>query len=187
MDINDIFAKYINPASLDSTKMNNALCKECGGSCCKAMGCHISPFDLKEISVQSIIDFIDESMCISLDWWVGSPIDNDNNSDSRGLFLRIKNQHAKVIDPSWGDVCSLLTDNGCPLLFEYRPKGARELVAIEGDCACLYSKKQCATEWYEYRDILFQVYDYYDKKGEVTMNHYMDAISQLLLSIEHDS
>lgn len=167
MELNNIFAKYINPVKHEPSKIKPEYCKDCGGKCCHAMGCQISPFDLKEITFQSIIDFIDETKCISIDWWVGNPI-TDNNPNEKAFFLRIKNKNSKVIDPSFGGTCSILTDKGCPLSFEYRPKGARDLIPHELDCEIGYTKKQCAIDWYSYQDIMNQVYDYYLEKGEMT-------------------
>lgn len=163
--LNDIFKKYVKPASQDTSLINESICEKCSGNCCKAMGCHISPFDLKEISVQSIINFIDEAKCISLDWWEGNPITNKHDG-SKGFYLRIRNLNSPIVDPAYARQCSLLTDTGCPLAFEYRPKGARELVPGVTECKVQYSKQQCAIDWLPYADVLQSVYDYYVSKGE---------------------
>lgn len=171
MELNNLFSKYFIPASSDNSKVNTNLCEKCGGSCCKNMGCHISPFDLKEISVESIINLIEESNCISIDWWEGNPITEENTGE-RAFYLRIRNENSVIIDPSYGGKCSILTDNGCPLSFEYRPKGARELIPNINNKCCRdgYSKRQCAIDWYSYKDIMEQVYDhfhdYYEEKGD---------------------
>ena len=163
MELNNIFAKYFKPCAQESSKVNIELCRKCGGECCKSMGCHISPFDLKEISVKSIISLIDETECISIDWWEGNPITNQSDG-SRAYFLRIKNKNANIIDPSFGGLCSILTDNGCPLSFEYRPKGARDLIPKEISCHDRYSKHQCAIDWFEYQNVLIEVLEYYFSK-----------------------
>lgn len=178
MELNNIFEKYINPVKHDSSKVDSEYCKNCGGKCCHAMGCHISPFDFKEITFQSIVNFIDETECISIDWWNGNPITNDE-SEEKAFFLRIKNKDSKVIDPSYGGTCCILTDTGCPLSFEYRPKGARELIPHESECVIKYSKQQCAIDWYPYQDILQQVHDYYYEKGEMTESN-ISAVDCLL-------
>lgn len=168
MELNQIFSKYFNPVTVECSKVNTEICKRCGGSCCKSLGCHISPFDLKEITFESIISLIDESGCISIDWWEGNPI-IDEPDGQRVYFLRIKNQGAKVIDPSFGGICSILTDIGCPLSYEYRPKGARDLIPKEGPtCHDRYSKRQCAIDWYSYQDIMKMIYFYYYEKGDMT-------------------
>lgn len=174
MELNNVFAKFCNPCTLETSKVNTEICKKCGGGCCQAMGCHISPSDLKDISVESIISFINETGCISIDWWEGNPITNERDGQ-RVYFLRIKNVKGNVIDPSFGGACSILTDIGCPLFYEYRPKGARELIPSEGDCHVGYSKQECAAEWHQYQDVMKQVYDYYFEKGDVVDSPMMFA------------
>lgn len=184
MELNKIFSKYFNPVTLEHSKVNTEMCKGCGGCCCKSMGCHISPFDLKEISVKSIINLIDEAQCISIDWWDGNPLTNEHDN-TRCYFLRIKNRDSKVIDPSFGGVCSILTDIGCPLSFEYRPKGARDLIPCENDCVDNYSKQQTAIDWMPYQDIMKEVYDYYFAKGDVINSPmmFMTLLDDLLQDI----
>lgn len=178
MELNDIFKKYFNPSPDEPSKVNNQLCKKCGGQCCKSMGCHISPFDLKNISITSIISLIDESDCISIDWWDGNPI-TEEIDDSRVYFLRIKNKNSKIVDPSYGGVCSILTNNGCPLSFEYRPKGARDLIPKELYCHDRYSKRQCAIDWLTYQDVMSEVYNHYEDKEEDIFEDIMKLIINL--------
>ena len=90
MELNKVFAKYFIPVPENESKINTELCERCGGLCCQTMGCHISPYDLKEISIESIMSLIDESGCISIDWWEGNPTLDHRNSE-KGFFLRIKN------------------------------------------------------------------------------------------------
>ena len=108
-----------------------------------------------------------ESDCISIDWWEGDPRTGKHN-DTRVYFLRIKNKESKVIDPSFGGVCSILTDNGCPIPFEYRPRGARDLLPSYIDCETSYSKQYCAIEWYKYQDIMKAVYTYFEAQKDMS-------------------
>lgn len=169
MEFNKVFEKYFIPSS-DTLNENRTVCKECGGQCCKSMGCHISPNDLREITVESVIALMDETNCISIDWYEGHPIDKDKCGPC--YFLRIKNQGANMIDPSWGGQCCLLQSDGCPLLFQYRPMGGRTLQPNDDgkatECAVGYSKKQCAIDWLPYQDVLTKVYDHYKSLGLVT-------------------
>lgn len=143
---------------------NKELCNLCEGACCKSMGCHYSPQDFKEISFESLKVEIDKGY-ISIDWWEGNPFDDLDYSIDQAYFLRVRNINSEVVDPSWGGVCSLLTDNGCTLSYEERPKGGRELIPVAGNINCIanYSKQDCAKEWYKHDDILTQLYNYYNK------------------------
>ena len=161
MELNKIFNKYFKPSN-DVINEERNTCKTCAGSCCKSMGCHISPNDLRSITFDSLKNLIDETNAISIDWWEGNPFDKNDHSIDMAFFLRIRNKNKNVLDPSWGGQCCLLTETGCPLLFQYRPKGARALIPNEnGDCYTKYSKEQCAKEWYQYNDILTKLYDHY--------------------------
>lgn len=175
MELLEVFQKYFNPVhETPNDKQDSDLCKQCGGRCCHNLGCHIAPSDLKEITVESICNLIDESNAVSIDWWEGDPVTCDHTGE-RVFYLRIKNVDAKVIDPAFGaNKCSILTENGCPLPFSYRPKGARDLIPkpCEEDCIDLYSKKQCSIEWIEYQDVLRKVYDIYYAKRDITNNFY---------------
>lgn len=138
---------------------NKELCKQCGGRCCKTCGCHYSPEDFKDLTFEGLKREIDKGF-ISIDWWEGNPFEDDRNI-FRGLFLRIRNINSPIVDASWGGRCILLTDTGCPVSYEERPKGARLLIPSEEGCRLEYDKRDCAKDWYKYRDILSKLYDEY--------------------------
>lgn len=171
MQILEIFKKYFKPVQEEPSKIEYSICKSCGGGCCHSLGCHISPHDLLSVSKESIRNFIDESKCISIDWWDGNPVTNKNNGE-KSFFLRIMNKDSFVVDPSFGGQCSILTDSGCPLIFAYRPKGARELIPISGeaDCHCGYTKQQCAADWLPYNDILSELCEEYVSENNCTQS-----------------
>ena len=137
----EAYKKYFKPSEeYHKGKTNPQICKACGGDCCKSMGCHIAPDDLMSLTLSDIISFIDESGCISIDWWEGNPITNERDNKR------------------------------CPLSFEYRPKGARELIPDIDKCNQSYSKQQCAIDWMQYSDIMEQVYNHYiELEGEPDM------------------
>ena len=171
----ETFKKYFKPVQEEPSKIEYSICKECGGKCCHSLGCHISPHDLLSISKESIRNLIDESQCISIDWWDGNPITGVNDGE-KSFFLRIKNKNSFVVDPSFGGICSILTDSGCPLNFAYRPKGARELIPVPGDkdCNVGYSKQECAADWLPYNDILRELCEEYIDKDDCTVNALLD-------------
>lgn len=82
------------------------------------------------------------------------------------LFLRVRNKNYPIVDVVNGDdevgPCILWDkDKGCPLPFNKRPKGARQLrpkMEINGKCIQNYTELQAAIDWYPYQDILFEVY-----------------------------
>ena len=145
---------------MENKYINSKVCANCGGMCCKNMGCHIAPSDLKEVSYDYIKSMI-MTGTISIDYWEGDPFENGEYID-KAFFLRMRNKGSAVCDPSWGGQCVLLTDKGCPLDFKDRPKGARLLIPKEqGECLSEYDKQTCVQEWYKYNDILSKIWDEY--------------------------
>jgi len=129
------------------------LCSECQGGCCKNMGCHYSPRDFKQINIKTLKKLIDEGNT-SIDWWEGDILDEDRD---RTYYLRIRNKNSKIVDPSCGGECILLTEEGCNLSFFNRPMGGRALLPSEkgaGNCKTEYSKEDYCKEWYPYQNIL---------------------------------
>ena len=87
----------------------------------------------------------------------------------------MRNKNAPVVDPSFGGECVALTENGCKLSHDERPKGGRVLIPdldIQEDgfkinCHSDWSKKESAIEWYTYRDILIKLMkEYFDQSKD---------------------
>ncbi len=137
-------------------KVNNEnieICKLCGGKCCKGMGCHYSPRDFNEVTIDILRRELNKGY-VSIDWWEGDVYNNDNGYE-RVYYLRMRNKNAPIVDPSWGGECMLLTERGCSLPFDERPMGGRALIPKHNDgCIQPYSKEDCCKEWYWYQDVL---------------------------------
>jgi len=135
------------------------VCSTCKGRCCKHMGCHFSPKDFQEISLDSLKAFIEKGF-VSIDCWDGDVLGRDRDNT---YYLRIRNVDSDILDFSWGGRCMLLTDTGCSLSFNERPKGGRELVPqLDFRCLPLYSKKDACIEWYPYQRILEKLVSIYE-------------------------
>ncbi|MDO4282176.1 MAG: hypothetical protein Q4D02_00945 [Clostridia bacterium] len=143
---------------------NKSICSICGGRCCKSMGCHLSPEDVfrgEEPNVMSILKLL-KTGYFSVDWWEGDP--RAEISEDMALyitmFIRVMNVNGKVIDPSWGGKCKLLTSHGCALSFEQRPKGGKALIPqADFNCQSSYDKKEAAIEWVPYQDLISRALD----------------------------
>lgn len=154
------------------------VCSLCKGECCKKSGCHISPDDLKDINIDIINELLNTGMVL-IDWWVGYENKVLDLYLDKAYYLKIAHIGSKEISNGIGGQCVLLTDTGCPLKFKYRPKGARRLNCYKirhtmeqhrqlfGDKAVdNYSIEQCLGEWLPYQDLLEQIKNDRDKKGE---------------------
>lgn len=138
---------------------NEELCKSCKGECCKSMGCYIAPDELISVDYNTLKQLLDTGF-VSIDWWEHLKI--DDGYFERGYFIRMRNQNGDVVDPSWGGVCTALTENGCSFEFKYRPKGGRRLNPIyckgkETENKLTYTKRQCAIDWIPYYNILHEL------------------------------
>lgn len=154
---------------------NLEICAKCGGSCCKGMGCHYSPEDFSDLSLDGLKKEIDKGH-ISIDWWEGNPFDNEEWIP-KAYFLRVRNVDAPVVDASWGGRCSLLTEKGCSLSYGERPKGGRMLIPHESHrCKVEYTKDECARDWYEYIDVLRELEEIYDD-GE---DHFQKMLEKMM-------
>lgn len=141
---------------------NIDLCRECGGACCKNMGCHFSPSDFSNISFKVLKRKIEEGN-ISIDYWIGD-INNKHNRYSKTYYLRMRNLNTGIVDASWGGVqCKIWEqENGCPLPFEKRPKGARALIPHHpGRCDATYTKEMCVMDWRKHHTILKRLEEYF--------------------------
>lgn len=144
---------------------NLELCKSCKGSCCRAMGCHYSPEDFTDLSFEGLKKEIEKGY-ISIDYWEGNPFE-DNRDIRQAYYLRIKHINSNIVDASWGGVCCLLTDSGCSLTYDCRPKGGRLLIPSKDyNCIPEYTKQQSAMDWYVYNDVLEKLVNYFSSKKE---------------------
>ncbi len=99
---------------------NKEICTSCGGRCCKRMPGSFFPEDFPaETRRERILAGLRAGL-YQLDWWEG---------DRREYFLRpaITGDN-RMFSPTWGGQCALLTEKGCPLPFNSRPRSCRELV-----------------------------------------------------------
>lgn len=106
---------------------NKEICASCGGVCCKHMPGSFFPDDFPiEIRRDRILAGIRAGL-YQIDWWEG---------EERAYYLRpaVTNDN-RVFSPAWRGQCSFLTEKGCPLPFDSRPRTCRELVpAHPGKC-----------------------------------------------------
>lgn len=137
---------------------NKKVCTACGGHCCKQMpGCaYPEDFGSNDLEIeQNLIERLSTKKW-AVDYWV--------QEEGQGYFLRPATEKGEwPIDPSWGGRCNLLTDKGCPLSFENRPKGCRDLIPNLNDPGnCSYPEggngKESAKEaWKPYWNMIDKV------------------------------
>ena len=139
---------------------NKDICEKCQGRCCKSMSGIYNPNDFKTITVESILEYINNGN-ISIDWWEGDVRPNINEL-AQTYYLRPRHKGADIIDPGWGGECTFLTDQGCKLVYSNRPQNCRDLMPNIDHTKCnlgSMSKAKYITMWLPYQDILVEVHD----------------------------
>ena len=138
---------------------NTALCAECGGRCCKRMGCEASVSDVfgkRKPSIEKLKDFL-ATGGFAIDSWEGDP-----TAGGRELTFFVRAAHKGVThlyDPSWGGECVFITPTGCALSWAKRPYGGKALVPDRPHCHTTYSKRDCAIDWYPYQWMFDSILD----------------------------
>lgn len=153
--------KFIKPNMDNKDEFNDdKKCRECKGQCCKNMGCYISPDDLISTDEETLRKLLDTGF-VSIDWWDCLTVEEDNYCGN-GYYLRMRNIDANIVDPAYFGICKILTNTGCSLDFEHRPKGGRQLPARfcggkrkdEEFEEAAYTKFKCVMDWYPYVSLL---------------------------------
>ena len=126
---------------------NKEICMVCEGRCCKALPGGYHPDDIPSLSVDYIARQL-RSGKWAVDCW-----DDDVNV----YFLRPATATGnKVMDKSWGGRCKSLSDRGCCLAHDDRPKMCRDLVPdAAGDCPGP-SKYAEAMWWINHQELLLE-------------------------------
>lgn len=110
---------------MSKTYLNEEICRNCGGACCKALPGSYFPDDFEKPIKENILKLIREGR-IAIDWWEGDITNKDKRSES--YFLRPKTKDSnRILDPSWGGECIHLSSEGCKLKPNERPKQCRLL------------------------------------------------------------
>lgn len=142
---------------------NYEVCKKCGGSCCKGVGCALVPQDLPKESLKDINTIRELLMTgkYSLDYYTVFTGVNKNNYQGELYFIRMRNKYAPVSDYNYrGGDCVALTKNGCRYSYKNRPTQGKLLEPVDdGICVSHLEKLDVALCWSEYNTILAELWE----------------------------
>ncbi|MEJ5257545.1 MAG: YkgJ family cysteine cluster protein [Fervidobacterium sp.] len=131
---------------------NLAICKSCGGKCCKTYPGPATPEDFGAPDIEKLRTNLIEALSTGM-WtidWI--------NQDEGLYFVRpaVKGFEGSVFDHNYLGECTFLTPHGCELEFEKRPESCRMLVPkVDERCDPQgYTRQTVARRWKEYYDIL---------------------------------
>lgn len=162
---------------MDKGYESTEICKGCGGACCKANGCSLAPEDMlremavwrdeKEMEKMPQGD-MDTGQSAETDWrhleeWLRqSDCAIDTFTGAAGLcyYIRMRHKCFTFIGVDAMGECIALTDQGCRLAYERRPKGGRFLEGrIDRHCVQHYTREQMEEDWRPYQGLLGEIWD----------------------------
>lgn len=151
-------------------------CFECQGRCCKEKGCSLSPQDmLRELQMNlSASPSMEELVALRpllitlLNQENGLyAIDYFSSAEGPCFYLRMRHKCYTFIGIDAIGECIALTDTGCTLTQDLRPKGGRFLESKpNGACFQHYTREQMYTDWMPYREVLNSIWEEYHAKFE---------------------
>ena len=154
----------------NSKAEDDSVCTECGGNCCKAAPCHWSPEDIEDLSYEGLKRFLSEKKYISIVRIPAESCDSAFRTFKHDgffyYFLRTRTRRTGIAAVATRikqkDKCMLLTDKGCKIAFDERPKGARFLIPQSGkNCRQLYDLYDCFYDWKDYQNVLRKLFYYF--------------------------
>lgn len=141
------------------------ICAKCGGMCCKKSGCDYWIEDVKDKSLNGLINFI-ASENVSIVAFMHFKELNGKIINAPFLYLRARNDDRDIVDLlSMKTKCSKLTDTGCEYSYEERPSGGKNLVPVEnGRCHPNINPMDKILEWEPYQKQLTRIVKRYTGK-----------------------
>lgn len=142
--------------------LSDNICARCQGRCCKTMGCSLEPEDMlkalqgRTATRENVEDLLQSGQFA---------IDSFQLGGHAFYFLRMKHKCFTFIGVDAMGECAALTDAGCSLAFEDRPKGGRMLEGIEnGGCIQHYTQEMMIADWKPYQEMLGAIWaEWHDK------------------------
>jgi len=138
--------------------INEQMCSECKGACCKKGGCQYEPKDFELIKFNYLLGKLNEgyiSIVAALDPYTI----NGKNIMGTHLYIKSRNVDRPIIDLySPRTRCSALTENGCIYDAEHRPSGGLNLIpAADVNGRYCYPEKdpmEYIAMWEPYQNLL---------------------------------
>lgn len=143
---------------------NKLLCNNCG-SCCKKYAGIVFPEQLPDINAVVLASKLKEGYCFDRYYTI---LDDDTNfqeaQDEFVYFMRPQHkgkENRKSDDGLWGGECVFLTDTGCKLTFDERPRQCQILVPSQNRICSLgipgYRKRDAALAWLPYQNVIRKI------------------------------
>lgn len=153
------------------------ICRVCGGACCKTGGCSLAPEDmLRELAIWRLeregseaqgseknAGQPGEAELWELEKWLqesNCAIDSFTGETGPCYYIRMRHKCFTFIGVDAMGECIALTDQGCSLPYERRPKGGRDLEGRpDRRCRQHYTREQMEADWKPYQQRLRDIWD----------------------------
>lgn len=162
-----------------------AECSQCKGRCCRERGCSLSPQDMWQ-AIERRIDLWScgegavmptcsdekEKLREILVQLLNQPdglyaLDFFSEKDGPCFYLRMRHKCYTFIGVDAIGECVALTENGCKLTQEERPRGGRFLESKpDGHCVQHYTREQMCEDWAPYKEVLKDIWEEYHARFE---------------------
>jgi hypothetical protein len=128
-------------------------CAECKGECCKRMPGCIDPQDLGNLQSQIMaqVKRLIGTGKYYFNYWEGD-YPGAEGKTAYYLMPAVQGEEDLVVKGTWGGPCTFLTDTGCTLQYNDRPKECRSLNPTEDECRCDWNKDDAIKAWLPYLD-----------------------------------
>lgn len=173
---------------MDNGYESAEICRACSGACCKANGCSLAPEDmLRELAEwqagqeNSGEEWTDrdagaekrQSGLPQREWlerWLQASqcaIDSFAGQAGPCYYIRMRHKCFTFIGVDAMGECIALTDQGCSLSYERRPRGGRYLEGRQDRrCQQHYTREQMETDWKPYQQLLTEIWDQWHDRLE---------------------
>lgn len=124
---------------METKFINEEMCAECKGACCKKGGCQYSTTDFDNLKFEYLLQKLNEGY-ISIVAALDPRTVNGRKIVNTHLYVKSRNEGRPIIDLySLRTRCSALTDTGCKYDIDSRPSGGINLVpAKDENGRCCY-------------------------------------------------
>lgn len=143
---------------------SDRICARCQGRCCKTLGCSLEPADMlgalgNRTPTQENVEALLQNGKFA--------IDSFQLKGHAFYYLRMKHKCFTFIGIDAMGECIALTEHGCSIAFEDRPKGGRMLEGQEdGRCVQHYTQEMMIADWEPYQGMLRTIWNHWHDKFE---------------------
>lgn len=143
-------------------------CSICKGRCCRERGCALSPKDLTDEELAALTDADSAYIMLSGEgngYITGErlyTIDVTHTFEGKMYYLRMRTKCYTFVGVEGFGECVALTDAGCSLNYEKRPKGGRMLKSSRDyHCHQEYGVDEMRADWEPYQEVLGSIFEKY--------------------------